>query len=155
MSASVQPQFTQRANIQTVKFGGTALTTSDGSSGSVGTSMILLFTPGANDSYVEAVRIIPVGSSASASYSATVARIYISTVNTGSPTATNTHLIAEIAIPAATVDQTTVAVNWFDVPLGMRIAGSGATTPQYMLISSHIVNGSNTNTQAICFAADY
>jgi hypothetical protein len=148
-------QFTQRANIQGALFGSVALTTSDGSGGTVGTNIFLIFTPGANDSYVEAIRVIPVASTAASAVSATVVRIYISTVNSGSTTTANTYLVAELAIPATTADQTTTAVNWFDLPLGMRIAGSGATTPTYLLASSHIVNASNTNLRSIAFAADY
>jgi hypothetical protein len=149
------PQFTYQANNQSAKFGGTALTTSDGSGGTIGTSMILLYTPGANDSYVEAVRCIPTASVAASSVAATVIRIYRSTVNTGSPTATNTHLIAELATSLTTADQTTTAVNWFDIPLGIRLAGSNAATPEYLLISSHIVNSSNTNWDATAFGANY
>jgi hypothetical protein len=46
-------------------------------------------------------------------------------------------------------------VNWYDIPIGMRIAGSNGGTPQYLLISSHVVNASNTNWTGIAFAADY
>jgi hypothetical protein len=155
VAGNVQPQFTRAGNVVPVKFGGTALTTSDGSGGTVGTSMILLFTPGANDSYVDAVRCIPVASSAGATYSATCIRVYISTVNTGSTTAANTNCIGELPVASSTAANSTSAVNWYDIPLAYRIGGSNASTPVYLLISSHVVNASNTNWTAIPFAADY
>ena len=149
------PQFTYQANNQSTKFGSAALTTSDGSGGTIGTNIFLLYTPGANDSYVEAVRVVPVASTAASATNATVVRLYRSTVSTGSTSTTNTHLLAEIALPATTADQTTAAVSWFDIPLGIRLAGSNASTPEFLLVSSHVVNASNTNLDATAFGGNY
>lgn len=148
-------QFTGGANNQSVKFGSAALTTSDGSGGTVGTNIFLLYTPGANDSYVEACRIVGVASAASTATAATSCRIYRSTVNTGSTTTANTHLIWEGALPSVTADSATAAVNWTDVPLGFRLAGSNATTPEYLLISVGTVNAASTSQDATVFGANY
>jgi hypothetical protein len=150
VSANVQPQFTQQGDVQSVLFGGTALTTSDGSSGSIGTSMQLLYSPGTNGSYIEAVRIMAVASVAATATAATVVRLYVSTVNSGSTATTTAWLIAELALPAITADQTTTATNWYDIPLGFRLPSTN-----YLLVSSHIVNNANTNLRAIAFGADY
>jgi hypothetical protein len=150
MGANVQPQFTQAGNIGSALFGGTALTTSDGSGGTFGTSVVVVFTAGSNDSYVEAIRILAVASTAATATAATVVRVYVTTTNTGSSSTTNTQLIAELALPAITADQTTTATNWYDLPLGFRLA-SGT----YIACSSHIVNNGNTNLRAVVFGANY
>jgi hypothetical protein len=150
MSANVQPQFCAVANISSVLFGGAALTTSDGSSGTVGTNIFLAFTPGANGSYIEVIRIMAVASAAATATAATTVRIYISTVNTGSTTTSNTWLFNELALPAITADQTTTATNFYDVPCGFRIGSAN-----YILISSHIVNNANTSLRATTFGGDY
>jgi hypothetical protein len=150
MTANVQPQFCVASNINSALVGGTALTTSDGSGGTFGTSMVVLFTAGANDSYVEAVRIMAVASAAATATAATVFRLYIATTNTGSSSTSNCWLIAEIALPAITADQTTTATNWYDIPLGFRLG-----TGQYLAASSHVVNNANTNLRATTFGANY
>lgn len=151
MAGNSQPQFTAAGDIQSVLFGGTALTTSDGSSGTIGTTMQIAYTSSStNGSYVEALRIFPVSSVAAASTAATVARVYVSTVTSGSTSTTNTWLIAEIALASVTADQSTTAINWYDVPLGFRL------NPSYtILVSSHVVNATNTNLRATVFGADY
>ena len=155
VQGNTQPQFTQAANNQSVKFGSAALATSDGSSGTIGTNIFLLYTPGANDSYVEAIRIMATASTASSATSATTVRVYRSTVNSGSTSTSNTHLIWEGALPSITADAPTAATNWVDVPLGMRFAGSNSATPEYILISAHVINASNTTFDATAFGSNY
>jgi hypothetical protein len=155
MSSSPQPRFTQRANKQSVLFGSAALTTSDGSGGTIGTNIFLAFTPGANDSYVECVRIAAVGSVASAATNATTVRIYLSTISSGSTTTSNTWLFDEIALPSITTDAPTAAINLYDFSIADAIQGSGAATPLFILVSSHVINASNTSLRATTFANDY
>ena len=151
MSGNAQPQFTRQGNIGSTLFGGTALTTSDGSSGTIGTTMQIAFTADAtNGSYVEAIRVMAVASVAATATAATVARVYVSSIATGSTTTSNTYLIGELALPAITADQTTTATNWFDLPLGFRLP-AGYT----ILVSSHVVNNGSTNLRAIIFGGDY
>ncbi len=151
MSGNAQPQFTRQGNIGSVLFGGAALTTSDGSSGTIGTNIFLAFTADAtNGSYVEAIRIMAVASAAATATAATVVRVYISSITSGSTTTANTFLIGELALPAITADQTTTATNWYDLPLGFRLP-AGYT----ILVSSHIVNNANTSLRATVFGGDY
>lgn len=151
MSGNAQPQFTRQANIGSTLFGSAALTTSDGSSGTISTNIFVAFTADAtNGSYVEAVRVLGVASAAATATAPTVARIYLSSIATGSTTTGNTWLIGELALPAITADQTTTATNWFDLPLGFRIP-AGYT----ILVSSHVINTSNTSYRAVVLGGDY
>lgn len=147
---SAIPQFTAAGDIQSVLFGGTALTTSDGSGGTIGTSVQVAFTSQSGGSYVEAIRILGVASVAATATAATVVRVYVSSIASGSTSTANTWLIAELALPAITADQTTTATNWFDLPLGFRL-NAGYT----ILVSSHIVNNASTSLRAVVFGGDY
>jgi hypothetical protein len=147
---SAIPQFTATGDIQSTLFGGTALTTSDGSGGTIGTSMQIAFTSQSNGSYVEAIRILAVASVATTATAATVVRVYVSELTSGSTSTANTWLIAELALPAITADQSTTATNWYDLPLGFRL-NAGYT----ILVSSHVVNNANTNLRAVVFGGDY
>jgi len=151
MAGNSQPQFTRQGNIGSALFGGTALATSDGSGGTFGTSMVVVFSADStNGSYVEAIRILGVASTAATATAATVVRVYVSNTNTGSSSTTTSFLIAELALPAITADQTTTATNWYDLPLGFRLPAS-----YYITVSSHIVNNANTNLRAVVFGGDY
>jgi|SRR5580698_8748180 hypothetical protein len=151
MSGNSQPQFCRQGDISSVLFGGTALTTSDGSSGTIGTTMQIAFTADAtNGSYVEVIRFLAVASVAATATAATTVRVYVSTIATGSTTTSNTWLIAEIALPIITADQSTTATNWYDIPLGFRLP-AGYT----ILCSSHIINATNTSLRAVVFGGDY
>lgn len=149
MSANVQPQFCAVANISSVAFGGAANTKSDGA-GTIGTDIFLAFTPGANGSYVEALRIMATATAAATATAGTVARIFLSTQTSGATTAANTFMIGEVAIPAITADQSTTATNWFDFPLGFRIPAG-----LQILVSSHVVNNASTSLRATVFGGDY
>jgi hypothetical protein len=144
------PQFTRVGNISSALLTA-ALTTSDGSGGTIATNIYVVFTADSvNGSYVEAVRIVPVASAAGTATSATVIRIYVSTITSGATATTNTFLVAEVAIPALTADQTTVGINVFDVPLGFRLPASYT-----ILASSHIAAAANTGYRAVAFGGDY
>lgn len=151
MAANFQPVFVLTPNIGKTTFGSTALTKSDGSAVTgIGTDIFLLFSAGANGSFVERVRISPVAIVAATATTATVHRLYISTVNTGNPTNVNTALIQEIGAAAQTADHSTNATFFFDVPLNIKMP-SGT----YLLVSTHVVNAANTNWEAVCFAMDF
>jgi hypothetical protein len=151
MSGNSQPQFTRQGNIGSVLAGGAALTTSDGSSGTIGTNIFVAFTADAtNGSYVDFLRLLPVASSAGTSTNATTVRIYVSSVATGSTTTSNTYLIAEQALPIIVADQTTTADSPWDIPLGFRLP-AGYT----LLVSCHEANAANTAIRATVFGGDY
>jgi len=118
----------------------TGNTKSDGT-GTIGTDMVLAFTADATDgSRVERLRFVPCASSAATATTATVLRVYISTVASGATTRADTHLWTEVACPATTADQTTVAVNAIEVPMGISLP-AGAT----VLWSMHHAAAANTS----------
>lgn len=149
-----QPNFTQQANIQFVAV--TAANTSSEGGGTVGTSIFLAFTPGSNDSYVDFCRWMPTASAAATSTTATVGRIFISSVNSGSTTSANTFLIDEVILPSVTADATNIANNPIDRPMNFRIAGSNNTNnSQYILATNHAAPTASTQWLLITFGSDY
>lgn len=127
----------------------TANTTSDGTS-TIGTSSILLFTGGTNGSYIDKIRLTPVGSVAATATTATVARFYTSTVTSGATARTDTFNFVEQALPAQTTDQTTTGINYWDISCGFVIPAN--TT---ILFSMHHAAAANTAWQATVFGGDY
>jgi hypothetical protein len=151
MAANTAPIFTAVPD-----FGGnvwtsstTANTRSDGV-GTIGTDMLLLYTSGAEGSFLNKIRLQPVALVAATATTATVARLYISTVTSGATTASNTRCIGEIALPTQTAAQTTTATNFVELPLGFAIP-----TGYTVLMSMHHAAASNTAWQASMFAGDY
>lgn len=127
----------------------TANTKSDGT-GTIGTDMLKILTAGGNGSFVNKVRLMPCASAAATATTATVARIYLSTVGSGSTARTDTNLIAEVPCPAQTADQTTTATNQIDIPLGFAIASG-----DYILFSMHHAAAANTSWSIVGFAGDF
>ncbi len=153
---NVQPQFTRAADIQSVAV--TAGNTSSEGGGTVGTNIFLAFTPGANDSYVDFMRWMPTASTAATSTGATVGRIFLSSVNTGSTTSANTYLIGEVVLPSVSAASSTAANNPVDFALGFRICGSNASTPAvplYLLVTNHVAPSASTQWVATTFGGDY
>lgn len=152
MPANTTPIFSLTPNIQGVKITqSSALTRSDGSAANaIGTDQFLAFTAGANGSFVQRVRFIPVASAAAVNSVATTLRVYISTVNSGTPTAANTNLIAEISVPIISTCNSTNAVNYYEVPINMAIPAS-----TYILVSQHIAQTANQTWQALVIGGNY
>lgn len=149
MGGNTQAQFTRQANLGSGILT-TANTKSDGA-GTIATDIIKCFTADAtNGSYVEFVRIMPVSSVAATATAATVVRIFWSSLTSGTTSSANTSCIAEVAIPAVTADQTTTAINPYDVPLGFRLPASYT-----ILATTHIVNTTNTSWKVSVFGGDY
>jgi hypothetical protein len=150
MPGNAVPQFTRIGNIASALLTA-ALTTSDGSGGTIGTNISVVFTADAtNGSYVESVRIAIVASAASTAAAGTTIRIYVSSIASGSTTTANTFLITEVAVPAVTADQATTATNVFDVALGFRLP-AGYT----ILASTHVAANANTGYRVTSFGGDY
>lgn len=152
MAANTSPLFGLTPNVGKALFPGTGLTKSDGASGAsgIGTDMAVLFTAGANGSYVESVRFIPVATAAATATNATVLRLYISTVNSGVTANTNTTLILEVGAAAQTADHSTNAIFYFDIPINKKI-----NTGYYLLISTHTAPATNTNWEATAWGMDF
>ncbi len=152
MPANTSPIFALTPNVGEVKITTTAaLVRSDGSAANaIGTDQFLCFTAGANGSFVQRVRFIPVASAAAVTSVATTLRVYLSSVNTGTPTASDTHLLAEISVPAISTSNSTNAVNYYEIPLNIAIP-----TGNYILVSQHVAQTTNQSWQAMVFGGDY
>ncbi len=148
------PTFTNSANVSAVAV--TAANTSSEGGGTVGTNIFLAFTPGANDSYLDFLRWMPTASAAATNTAATVGRVFLSSVNSGSTTSSNTFLIFEAVLPQVSADSSTGANNAIDIPLQFRLPGSNAAVGAlYLLVTNHAAPNASTQWLAITFAANY
>jgi hypothetical protein len=148
------PNFTQSANISSVAV--TAANTSSEGGGTVGTNIFLAYSPGANDSYVDFLRWMPTASAAGTNTTATVGRVFISSVNSGATTSANTFLIYEVVLPQVSADSASGANNPIDVPLGFRLPGSNAAVgAMYLLVTNHAAPATSTQWVTTTFGANY
>lgn len=129
--------------------GNVGLTRSDGV-GTIGTDTFLMFTAEPTDgSFVSKVRI-SAAATASASMAASVIRIYISSVTSGSTTAANTVLYQEVAVAALAAAHTSNSTNYYEVVLNV------ALPPSYTILASIDDNlTANTRWQFLVFGGDY
>lgn len=151
MAVTATPIFGQTPNRSGALWvaGSTANTRNDGV-GTVGTDIMLAYTAGANGSYIDRIRLHPVGLVAATATTATVGRVYLSTVSSGATTATNTKLWQEVACPTQTTAQTVTATTPIDIPVGIRIKASDT-----ILFSMHHAAAANTGWQVQVIATDY
>jgi hypothetical protein len=122
-------------------------------SGTVGTNIYLAFSAGASGSYLQKVRFTLGGASANTASTAGVLRVYISSVNTGTTTQTNTYLYQEVTAAAQTpnvITTLTGATYPIDVPLNFAIPSG-----QNVLVGASAVTSANTVWNAIVFGGDY
>lgn len=148
------PTFTNSANITSVAV--TAANTSSEGGGTVGTNIFLAYSPGANDSYVDFMRWMPTASAAGTATAATVGRVFLSTVNSGSTTSSNTFLIYEVVLPQVNADSASGANNPLDIPLGFRLPGTNAAVGAlYLLVTNHAAPNASTQWVATTFGANY
>lgn len=152
MPANTTPIYSLTPNVSSVKITTTAaLVRSDGSAANpIGTDQFLAFTTGANGSFIQRVRFIPVSSAAAVNSVATTLRVFLSSVNSGTPTASNTNLLAEISVPLISVANSTNAVTYYEIPLNIQVP-----TGRYILVSQHVAQTTNQSWQATVFGGDY
>lgn len=148
MAAAPAFAATPKRGDNTWKSSTTANTKNDGT-GTIGTDILLAFTAGASGSYIERIRIHPVGSTAATATTATVGRVYISTQSSGATTNDDTYLWQEKACPAQTTDQTTTATVPIEFDAGFRMKAS-----ETILFSMHHAAAANTAWQIQVIASD-
>ena len=127
----------------------TANTKSDGV-GTIATDMVLCFTAGANGSLVQKIRFLPCASVAATATTASVIRVFRTSVASGATTNANTHLVQELAAPSQTADQTTVAVVPLEIALNLQLKSG-----EYLLFSMHHAAAASTSWKANVFGGDY
>lgn len=152
MSQNTSPIYTLTPNVSSVKISTTAaLVRSDGSAANaIGTDQFLAFTSGASGSFVQRIRFNTVASAAAVNSVATTLRVYLSSVNTGTPTATNTSLLAEIGVPIISTANSTTPTSYYEIPLNIAIPAN-----RYILVSQHVAQTTNQSWQATVFGGDY
>lgn len=150
MAGNVDPIYSKIGSINGVAVGGAANTSSSGT-GTIGTDIFKVFTADAtNGSWVSRIRLSPVATTAGTSTTATVIRIFISSVTSGSTTQANTWLFQEIGAPSQSADSASAATNYLEVPLNFALPASYT-----ILVTNHAVNAANTSWTATVFGGNY
>ena len=146
--ANSDPIFTRNGRPASVLV--TAANTSSQGGGTIATDIFKAFTADAtNGSYVQRVRWLPTAT-APTTTTATVGRVFISSVTSGTTTSANTWLWDEVVLPATAADNASAAVTEFDIILGF------ALNPGYtILVTNHAAPAANTAWRAIVVAGDY
>ena len=128
----------------------TAANTSSQGGGTIGTDIFKAFEADAtNGSYVRELRWNLGESTIATASTATVGRVFISSVTSGATTSSNTHLIAEVALASQTPSSTLPGVPVV-IPLDF------ALPPGYtILVTNHAAPAANTHWKAIVFGGDY
>ena len=148
MTANVAPQFIADANVGQVAV--TAGNTSSEGGGTIGVNTFLLFSAGPNDSFLETVVWMPTASTPATATQATVARLFLSTVGSGSPTAANMFLLAEVVLPSVSADSSTVANPQVSMSVNERIPAG-----YFLLVTNHAAPAAGSQWCATAFGGNY
>lgn len=116
----------------------------------IGTNQFVAFTSGPSGSYVQKVRFMSIASTAAVTGVATVLRVHYSTVNTGTPTATQAFLLGELSVGALSSANATNATNFYELPLNFAMPAN-----TYLLVSQHAAQTANQNWEAFVIGSDY
>lgn len=146
---NTSPRFTKVAKVGFV--GVTAANVKSDGSGTIATDMFLAFTADpTNGSFVERVRWVPTASVANQFTNPTVARIFLATAGSGVLTSANCVLLAEVSLPAWTIDHSTQGAPMYDVPIGIAIPPN-----TFIVVTNHVAPAANTVWRAVVIGGDY
>lgn len=126
-----------------------ALARSDGV-GTIGTNLVLLDSAGANGTFYRHVQIKATATAAGTTTSATVIRLFHSTVSSGATTASDTHLIGEIQIPSLSAANATGASPEFIIPVNFAMESG-----HHLLIGTSVTPGASVSFACVAVAGDY
>lgn len=127
----------------------TANTRNDGN-GTIGTSMVLIATGSTDGTFLNRVRFMPTATAAATATTATVIRVYLSTVGSGGTTSADTVCIGEVSAASQTAASASVAATPIDFPLGFAIPSG-----YYLLFSMHHAAAANTVWEATVYGGNY
>ena len=148
MAGNIDPIFIRVGKNSSVLV--TAANTSSQGGGTVGTDIFLAFQADAtNGSYVRRIDWVPTAT-APTSTTATVGRVYISSVSSGATTSANTRLVAEVQLATVAADNATSPTFPVSIPLELVLA-PGET----VLVTNHAAPAVNTAWRAKVFGGDY
>lgn len=146
--SNTAPNFTKNGIIGSARV--TAANTSSTGSGTIGTDIFKLLTADAvSGTFIERVRCMPIATTAT-NTTATVLRLFASSVTAGATTSADTFLLAEVPLPASPADNAATAVNPIDIPLNFRLPAGWA-----LLVTNHAAPAANTNWIATAIGGDY
>jgi hypothetical protein len=117
--------------------------------GAIGTNSFLAFSSGTDGAFIQKVRFTFCSTTSAINSAATKLQIYLSTVNTGSPTASQAVVLISVQAAAQTLN-TTTAPYIIEVPLNVGIQAS-----RYILVAQSIAQSANSNWNATVFAGNY
>jgi hypothetical protein len=127
----------------------TANTKSDGT-GTIGTDMVKALTGTTEGTFVQKLRFFPAASTAATATTASVIRVYLSTVGSGSTTRTDTTCIGEISATSQSAANSTSGAMPLELPIGF-IVPSG----YYLHWSMHHAAAANTSWGCVPIASNY
>jgi hypothetical protein len=149
MAANTSPIYSLTPNISGVE--ATAANTNSDGTGTIGSNIFLAYTAGANGSYVSVIRLAAVGTAAATNTTATVGRLFVSSLSTGTTSpGNNTFLLAEYSLAVQSADSSTTATFFIEVPVYKALPGGWS-----ILFSNHAAPAANTTWQAVVYGGDY
>lgn len=144
------PIFSGTPRVSNVQITQASTNVNSQTSGTIGTNSFLAFTPGASGSYIQKIRFQFTSTTNTVSSAATVFKVYVSTVNTGTPTVAQVALIADIQAPAQTVANTATSAYPIEVPLNFALP-----TGYFILVGQTVAATANSAWVATVFGGDY
>lgn len=149
MPANTSPIFTLTPNIGNAKI--TAANTNGAGTGTVATDIFKAFTAGTNGSFVNRIRFSPCATAAGTATTATVGRVFYSTVGSGATTGgTDTWLVGEITLASVTADSSSAPNNPIELMLNFAIPASS-----FIHVTNHAAPAANTFWIATVVGGDY
>lgn len=152
MPANTNPIFALTPNVGEVKITTTVTSprSDGGATNAIGSEHFLAFSAGPSGSFVQRARFIPVATGSAINSIATTLRVFLSTISVGTPTSTDTHLLAEISVPIISAANTVQAANYYEIPLNIAIPANN-----HILVSQHLAQTTGQSWQAIVFGGNY
>ena len=127
----------------------TAGNTSSQGGGTIGVDIFVIVIADVDGTLVEFVRCMPTAT-APTTTTATVVRIFASSVVAGVTTPANTFLLAEAVLPASPADNAATAVTPIDIPLNFRLPNGWS-----LLATNHVAPAANTVWLSVAIGGNY
>jgi hypothetical protein len=143
MPANTNPIFSISGSLSGIEV--TAANTKSDGSGTIATDVFLAATVDVtNGGFVRDVTFWPTATVAATATTATVGRVYASTVSSGATTATNTHPLGEVSLVSQSASSSTTAAYPVIVPIN-RAFPAGIS----ILVTNHAAPATNTRWKAV------
>lgn len=148
MTANTNPIYTATPAIGAIAV--TAANTSSQGGGTIATDIFKAFTADdTNGSFVREVRWVLCESTIATASTATVGRVFISSITSGTTTSADTHLWSEVALAAQTPSSTVAGVP-IVIPMNIMLP-AGYT----ILATNHAAPAANTHWKLMVIAGHY